>query len=257
MNKLREKLNRKESLMGMHVFLGSKEIVEILGGLDYDYLFICAEHTLYDPEKICDMVKECEYSGTPALVRLPENDKTFTKKILDNGVSAVLFPMIKSAAQANEVMNWCVYPPNGERGFGPMKAVRWGLDSDKEYLAENLNGTVRMIQIEDIQAVNELEEIVKNPYIDGYIFGPNDLAASMGHIGDMYHEDVQNAIRKAVKILKDNGKQFGVAIVATDRDKIEYWKNMGMSMFSVSADWKLLLDGARKVHNDLKDIIKK
>lgn len=256
MNDLRKKLQNNQTLFGSMTFLGSKEIAGILGALDYDFVFICAEHTAYGIEKTCDLVKACEQAGTPTMVRLPEWDKPFTKKILDHGASAVLFPMIRSAKQAKEAMDLCLYPPYGERGFGPMYATRWGLDSEKEYVEQNLEGTVRMIQLEHIDAIRELEEIVQNPYIDGYVFGPNDLAASMGHIGDMYHEDVQAVIKDAVEILKRHNKRFGLALVSTDKETIEYWKNMGMNIFALGADWKMILDGARSIYEDLKDVIK-
>ena len=256
MNNLRKKLESGEVLFGSMTFLGSKEVVEILGCLDYDFVFVCAEHPTYGAERICDIVKACEYAGTPAMVRLPELDKTFTKKVLDHGTSAVLFPMIRSAKEAKEAMDLCLYPPYGERGFGPMSAVKWGLESEKAYLDGNLNGTVRMIQLEHIDALKDLEKIVKNPYIDAYIFGPNDLAGSMGHIGDMYHKDVQAVIKDAVETLKKHKKRFGLALVSTDKQAIEYWKEMGMNIFALGADSRMILDGARKIYNDLESIIR-
>lgn len=252
---LRERAERGEYLYGTHTFMGCPEYLEIVGGMDYDFVFICAEHPAYGIERIYDMVKRCEAAGTPALVRLPEYDLTLTKKVLDMGVSAVLFPMIRSAKEAERAMNACLYPPYGTRGFGPMSAVKWGLESEKDFVDGSLNGTLRMIQIEHIDAVNDLENIIKNPYIDGYVLGPNDLAASIGHIGDMYHEDVKAVLEKTVKILKSTGKIIGLALVSFSREDIEYWKSLGVKMFSVGGDSKYLREGARADYGMIKEFV--
>jgi len=254
-NRLRTKVESGATVLGTHTFMGSKAYLELLGGLEYDFVFICAEHTPYGTETICDLVKTCERCGTPALVRLPEYDLTFTKKVLDAGVSAVLFPMIRSAAEAERAMNACLYPPHGTRGFGPMSAVRWGVESEKAFCDGNLDGTLRMIQIEHIDAVNDLENIIKNPYIDGYVLGPNDLAASIGHICDMYHPDVKKEIERAMEILRRSGKIIGVALVSFTKEDLQYWQDLGVRMFSLGGDNKFLREGAQHMHAQALDML--
>ncbi len=244
---LREKLKTKELLFGTQLFTGSKEIAELYGSMDYDFVFICAEHTPYGIETVRDLVKYTEGSGTPALIRLPELDRTFTKKAVDMGVSGVLFSMIKSKEEAKQALDMCLYPPYGKRGFGPMSGVTWGLESEKEFVdSNNENGTVRMLQIEHIGMVNDLEEIAQNPYIDAFIFGPNDLAASIGHIMDMYHPDVDKELRRACKILDKYGKRYGVSLGPLSADKLEYWREMGMTIFSVGSEFSYAREGALK-----------
>lgn len=255
-NLLREKLNSNDTLLGTQSFLASKEVVSILGSLRYDFVFLCAEHPACGTETMFDLVKYCEAAGTPALVRLPEFDRTYTKKVLDAGVSGVLFPMIRTAADAQQAMDMCLYPPHGRRGFGPMAAVRWGLDDEAAFVRENCQGTVRMIQLEHIDAIENLEEIVCNPWIDAFIFGPNDLAASMGHINDMYHEEVQSAIRKATGILTDRHKRFGVSLSSLDEQQLFHWKDMGMNLFSIGADFAFIRDGASSVRRTLCKLCK-
>lgn len=255
MNKLREKLNSGKVLIGAQSFLGSKEILEILGSMDYDFVFICAEHTSYGTDKLYDLVHACQNAGTPALVRLPEYDLTYTKKTLDMGTQAVLFPMVKSPEEAKKCMDICLYPPYGKRGFGPMSAVRWGLDSEAEFVKHNNDDLVRMIQIEHIDAVNSLEEIVKNKYIDAYIFGPNDLASSIGHINDIYNPEVIDTIKRAIKVLDKAGCRYGVSLGSIDLEKIAFWRSLGMSIFSLGADFAYVRDGALKAKKDLDNLL--
>lgn len=252
---LREKLKSDKILIGTQIFTGSKEIAELYGSMQYDFVFVCAEHPAYGIETVRDLTKYVEGSGTPALVRLPELDGTFTKKVLDSGVSGVLFSMIKNKEDAKVAMDMCLYPPYGKRGFGPMSGVKWGLLSEKKFVDDNnLNGTVRMLQIENIGMVNDLEEIARNPYIDCFIFGPNDLASSMGHIMDMYHSVVQKTIKKATEILIRHDKRFGVSLGSFDKEKIRYWKDLGMTVFSIGSDFGYARDGALKVYEQLNSI---
>jgi len=251
MNSLREKLKSGEILIGTQAFLGSKEILEILGALNYDFIFICTEHTAYGTDRLYDLVHACQNAGTPALVRLPEYDVTFTKKTLDMGAQAVLFPMVKSAEEAKKCMDLCLYPPFGKRGFGPMGANHWGLVPEKDFVKNNNEDLVRMIQIEHIDAVNNLEEIVKNKSIDAFIFGPNDLASSIGHINDIYNDEVIDTIKRAIKVLDANGCRYGVSLGSIDPEKLLFWKSLGMTIFSVGADFAFVRDEASKAHTNL------
>lgn len=218
-------------------------------------MFICAEHPAYGIETVRDLVKYTEGSGTPALVRLPELDKTFTKKVLDMGVNGVLFSMIKNKEDASFAMDMCLYPPFGKRGFGPMSAVKWGLESEKKFVYKNNDdGTVRMLQIENIGMIDDLEEIASNTYIDCFIFGPNDLASSMGHIMDMYNPEVLTAIRRATEILTRKNKRYGVSLGAADAEKLKFWKNLGMTVFSIGSDFGYARDGALNALKQLNSL---
>lgn len=256
MENLRKRLEKGEYILGTHSFLGSTHTLEILSGLSFDFIFLCAEHTPCGTEKMYDLVKTCQKGGTHALVRVPQNDLTFTKKVLEMGVDAVLFPMIRTAEEAKLAMDACLYPPLGTRGFGPMGAVRWGLDSEKAFVDGNLNGTLRLIQIEHIDAVNNLEEIVKNPYIDGYVFGPNDLAASIGHICDMYHPEVKKELERAARILNKANKAIGVALVSYTKEDIDYWKKLGVRIFSLGSDSKYIKDSAIELYSNANSLIR-
>ncbi len=252
---LREKLKSKELLFGAQIFTGSKEIAEIYGSMDYDFVFLCAEHTPYGIETIRDLVKYTESGGTPALVRLPELDKTFTKKVVDMGASGVLFSMIKSKEDAKTALDMCLYPPYGKRGVGPMAATTWEMQDTKEFvLNNNENGSVRMLQIEHIDMVKDLDEIASNPYIDAFIFGPSDFAASMGYIMDFYHPEVEAEIRRACKILDKHNKRYGLSFGLMTDDRLKYWRDMGMTIFSIGSDFAYAKNGALNALETLRKL---
>ena len=257
MNKLREKINNKEIVIGTQIFMGNKEIGEILGSIGYDFVFICAEHTAYGTDRVYDVMKACQYAGTPVLVRLPVYDTTFTKKVLDMGTDAVLFPMIKNAEDADSAMKLCLYPPAGTRGFGPLSAIKWDISKETDFVKENEERLLRLIQIEQISAARDIENIVKNKYIDGYVLGPNDFASSMGHIKDIYNLDVQKEIRKTAAVILDSGKTLGVSLGAVKKaEELEYWREMGCTLFSLGADFGFVREGAKNLLDFCKNSLK-
>lgn len=165
--------------------------------------------------------------------------------------------MVKSAKEAKEAIDACLYPPYGTRGFGPMGAIKWGIESEPEFIRNNLQGAVRMIQIEHIDAVRDIDEILKIPYLDGVVFGPNDLASSMGHICDMYNDDVQEVIKETIKKIKKKKKTIGVSLVTNDMKKIEYWKKLGVTFFSIGSDASFILNSAKELYKNLEAVIQK
>ena len=77
----------------------------------------------------------------------------------------------------------------------------------------------------------------------------------MGHINDMYHPDVQNKIREAVTVLTENKKRFGVSLGAADGKTIAYWKKLGMTVFSLGADFAFLREGAKRLYQTAKPLM--
>ena len=115
-------------------------------------------------------------NGTPVIVRVPQNDFTATKKVLEMGVDGIIFPMVKTAKEVCDLIDFSLYPPDGNRGFGPMAAINYGLADANEYVKTVNKDICRFIQIECKEIIDDLDVIMKNEYIDGYIFGPNEIA---------------------------------------------------------------------------------
>ncbi|MBO4572523.1 MAG: hypothetical protein J5762_01975 [Clostridia bacterium] len=139
-------------------------------------------------------------------------------------------------------------PPAGTRGFGPLSAINWDVSKETDFVRENEERLIRLIQIEQISAAKDIKIIVENEYIDGYVFGPNDFAASMGHIKDMYNPDVQSEIKKAAAVILDSGKTLGVSLSMVKKaEELEYWRDMGCTLFSLGADYGFIREGAKNL----------
>ena len=256
MNVLRKKIENKEKICGTIVSLTDPAHCEIIGNAGYDFIWIDTEHTYMSHKEVLCHLNAARSTGTSAIVRLPQNDLTATKKILEMDPDGIIFPMSRTAEEVRSLIDMTLYPPYGSRGFGPMRAIKYGAADVKEYTSEKSLETLRFVQIEHIDFIDNLEEIVKIPFIDGFIFGPNDLSGSLSMLGDVFDDKVTEAINRAIKILRNNGKYIGLAVGMSD-DVLKYWSQFDVDMITAGADWnfiyehsKLVLERLNKYHKN-------
>ncbi len=244
-----------ENLVGTHISMTDSISSEILGQLGYDFIWIDSEHSENGYTSIRNHITAVNAGGTPAIVRVSQNDYNHTKRILEMGPQGIVFPMVNTAEEAAEVVKYVSYPPAGIRGFGPLRAVRYGLDNLNEYIAEVDSGLSCFIQIESMQAVENLEEIVKIDRIDGYIFGPCDLSGTLGELNMVFDEKTQVYIKRAIDILKKNNKPIGISLGTTDINIQRFWHDLGINILSVGTDYDYILQGAKKNLEQVRSFI--
>ncbi len=251
MNPLKEKIRSGQPICGTHVQLTDPSTCTIFGAAGFDFLWVDMEHTYLSLKDVLIHLTAAKAAGVSVIVRVPQDDLTITKKVLEMGPDGIIFPMVRTAEQAGMLMSWTLYPPYGGRGFGPMGAVRYGWDDADEYVGPGHLDLCRFIQIEQKETVDNLPEIIKNPWIDGYIFGPNDLSGSVNLIHKVYEPEVRDLMERAISLLRTNRKYIGLSTGDTDPDVIRYWHDMGIQMISAGADNGYLLEGARKMRETL------
>ena len=197
---LKEKIEAKKNICGTMVNIPAMCIAEMMGYFDYDYLWIDMEHSAITLDKCYSMLVAAKSVGKPAIVRVPQNDLTYTKKVLEMGPEGIIFPMVHSAKEAEELLSYTLYPPYGNRGCGPQRAVRYGVDDELAYFKSGPVDLCRFLQIECKSFVDELEQIVDNPYIDGFILGFADLSGSINEIGDFLAKTILRWLKKPLKL---------------------------------------------------------
>lgn len=254
MNALKAKLKSGRHLTGTHIFMNDPCISEMIGHLGFDFMWIDLEHTAIDYETLHSLLIGAKAAGTSAIVRVPCQDAAATKRVLEMGPDGIVFPMVNTPEEAEFYMKLCLYPPLGERGFGPRRAIRYGLDDVDRYIRETSLELCRFIQIESETAVKNLPEIMQNPYIDGYILGPNDLSGSIGELGRVFGERTTALIDEAIAILHAAGKPVGVSTGSTDAKVLKYWHDRGIGMIAAGTDYSYILSGARQTLHTLRDI---
>ncbi len=253
----KEKLKSGQRLIGTHINLTDPTSARIAALAGYDYIWVDMEHSYLSFADLNNIIFAIRATDTAVIVRTAQDDLTFTKKIMEMGPDGIIFPMVRSKEEADRLISWTLYPPYGKRGFGPMGAVDFGFKNVRDYVYNNHNDFCRFIQIEHKEAVSDLENIMDNEFIDGYIFGPNDLSGSINEIMDVFGDNTIALIKESIEKLKSRGKVIGLSTGDCDEEIFKKWSDMGIQMISADADFGMLVNAHKQNVEKLKSAHKK
>ena len=253
---IKEKIASGMPLCGCHVHLSDIAVSEIMANIGYDMLWVDMEHTTLSCEQVHAHLLAARAAGTPVMVRVPVSDLTHTKRVLEMGPDAIVFPMVKDAEHAQELLSWTLYPPYGKRGCGPKGAVKYGLESEPYYYGEGHLKLCRFVQIEQKSAALDAERIAALPYLDGCILGMHDLSGSIGKLGDVFCEENIALAKQAIDAFKRRGKTVGVSTCATDPETLTRYRDMGVNLIFTGADFEYIRDGAMKTLGTVRNVQK-
>ncbi len=240
-NKFKQGLEAGELQIGLWGMLCSPVAAEVIGYSGYDWVVLDMEHAPNELPMIMAQMQAMAAGGTSIVVRPPWNDMIMIKRILDIGAQTILLPYIQNAEEARKAVEYVRYPTAGVRGAaGGTRATAYG--RIKDYMEKVDEQTCILLQVETIEAIEQLDEIAKIDGIDGIFIGPSDLCASMGHLGDPMHEDVQAVIRQAAITMADLGMPSG--ILGTMDDAAHRYVDWGYKFVAVGTDTGLLARGA-------------
>ncbi|HEX3442193.1 MAG TPA: aldolase/citrate lyase family protein [Pseudolabrys sp.] len=227
--------------IGLWSSLCSNIAAEIISDSGFDWILLDTEHS---PNEIPDLVTQLQAvqrgTATP-IIRPAWNDAVLAKRCLDIGAQTLLFPYVQNADEAKRAVASTRYPPQGIRGVSvAARASRYGRVPG--YLGKANDEICVLVQVETREALKELEAIAKVPGVDGVFIGPSDLAASLGHLGNPAHPEVQEAMHDAVKRLKALGKPAG--ILTGNEEEARRYIDWGYLFVAVGADIGLLAKNA-------------
>ncbi len=238
-NDFNQRLNRGERLFGTMITVGSAAVAEILAGVGFDWLFVDGEHAPIETAELKSILQAVQ-DRSAVLVRVPAIDQTPIKKALDLGAHGIIVPQVNTAEQAQQVVQYSRYQPLGSRGVGLGRAQGYGANFEN-YL-ENANASICVVvQAEHIEAVENIESIVKTDGINAVLIGPYDLSASLGLMGQVDHPQVLEAIARVTKVCQDVGMPLG--FFGTDAESVKHQMDQGFGLIVAGID-SLLLSGA-------------
>lgn len=240
-NPFKQALQQKRPQIGLWLGLADHYTTEICAGAGFDWLLIDGEHSPNDLRTILQQAQViAAYPGSHAIARVPVGHghagTTLIKQYLDLGIQTLLVPMVDTAQQATELVRAMRYPPDGIRGMGGARASRWGRYPN--YAKEANAQVCLLVQAETREALNNLEAIAAIEGVDGIFIGPADLSASLGHVANPGHAEVQAAIEDALKRITGAGKAAG--ILTTDDALARHYLELGATFVAVGLDNNLL-----------------
>jgi 2-keto-3-deoxy-L-rhamnonate aldolase RhmA len=239
----RERLARREPLVGIVISLPSPEMAEILAAAGFDWLFIDMEHGLLDFEAVQQLVQAVA-GACPCIVRVPNNEPILIAKALDTGAGGVIVPHVNSAAEARAAVQAARYPPTGARSIGAARAQGYGARL-ADAIAHDNEQMLVVAQVEHIDAVRAIDEIVRVPGVDAIFVGPFDLSASMGKPGEIAAPDVQQAIGLVVAACAARSLPCGV--FAVDGAAVRLAAEGGHSLVCAGTDTLLIASAAKQL----------
>lgn len=241
-NKLKEKLRNGDVTYGVSIGTPCNDIVELVSNMAFDWIWFDAEHGPTNTETLHPMIQTTRHTNITPLVRVPWNDMVHIKKALDIGAEGLIIPWINTRSQAEYAVQASKYPPIGIRGMGARFLNISGGDL-AEYIRTANEETFIMVQIETLEAVENLEEILTTPGVDAFLIGPNDLAASMGYVGQPLHPEVENVVEEIIGCAKRLGVPGGYA--ATTMDINQKRIKQGFQWITLGADMGFLAQAAQ------------
>ena len=240
-NDFKQALAQGRLQIGLWCSLCSNITAEVVSDSGFDWLLLDTEHA---PNEVPDLLQQLQAvtrgPATP-IVRPAWNDIVLIKRVLDIGAASLLIPYVQTVEEARRAVAATRYPPQGVRGVTATgRAARYGRVTD--YLKTAHSELCLLVQVETRAALDRIEDIASVDGIDGVFIGPADLAASLGHVGNPQHPEVQAALQDAVRRLTAVGKPAG--ILTPNEDEARRYIGWGYLFVAVGSDLGLLTRGA-------------
>jgi 4-hydroxy-2-oxoheptanedioate aldolase len=227
--------------IGLWSSLCSNIAVEVIAASGFDWIVLDTEHAPNEVPNLLSQLQACALGTATPIVRPAWNDTVLLKRILDLGAQSVLVPYVQNPEEAERAVHAVRYPPAGVRGVAvASRASNYGRIVG--YLKNANSEICLLVQVETRPALDQLEAIAKVAGVDGVFIGPSDLAASLGHIGNPQHPEVQGALEDAARRLKAVGKPAG--ILTPNEEEARRYIGWGYTFVAVGADLGLLARGA-------------
>ena len=252
LRKIVEKMNNGQPVVGVFVELADSSISEIVGYSGCDFVWIDTEHGMMDRREVYHHVLAAQSAGACAFVRVPGVEYYQVKNTLDMGPDGIIFPFVNNADIARQAVEACTYPADGgKRGIGPLRAIKYGVDNEPDYLKVAKDEVWKIFQIESMTAVPHIEEIAAVPGFQSLFIGPADLGMSMV---DVKPEDkgalIADIQRRVAKAAAANGKFTGSCASPT-RESCMEMVGRGVQWMTIAQDARILRGMLTKAVKDI------
>jgi 4-hydroxy-2-oxoheptanedioate aldolase len=251
MTSLRERLQRGPTVFGTWVNTPSPELVETLGDVGFDCVFIDLEHGEYGPEALPGLLRAVRASRCSGVVRSSHVAPHEIAAALDAGADAVLAPGVSSAEDAATIVAAAHYPPIGTRGAAPMtRAAGYGTTPFPAYRERIEADVVVGAQIEGPAGIAALDAILAVDHLDLAFIGPFDLSQHLGVPGETGHPAVVDAMGDIVRRADAAGIATGTW--APTADAARPWIDAGVRLVTVASSTSLFTTSAAALIAALK-----
>jgi len=239
--KLKRKLINRERFFAGWVSYSNPSITETFAGAGFDFIAIDMEHSTVSLEQAQRIIAAAQSEGSLCLPRPVSHSNDWTKPLLDSGADGMLYPMVQTKEEVKFLIDINKYPPAGRRSFGVNRAQNYGFTFES-YVKEWNESSLLMLQIESIQAVENIESLLSFHDVDGVMIGPYDMSGSLGVPGQTTHPLVLEASKKVILACEKYGKSCGSQIADVTEDALKKHFDQGYTYSILGSDlfvlWK-------------------
>ncbi len=248
-NPAKSRLKADEPVLVFNVFESLRpSIIKIVKQTGYDMLMIETEHVLHDEYTLTNFIISARDNGLSPIITVPTTDRMLVSRLLDAGALGINLCHAETTEQVDDLVRWMKYPPVGERALAMGANVDY-VDVDAEqYCGEANAATMLTLKIESALGVENAERLMANEWVDGVVFGPGDLAASMGYHGGWQHPEVLAAMESVIELALARGLAVEPAEFPTDSAEFTQQKERGIQIFGPTriTDYQLLKSAAEQ-----------
>lgn len=239
--KLRERLRARERLFAGWISYAHPSIAETFARAGFDFIAIDMEHSTISLEQAQRIIAGCQSEGVPCLPRPVSHSNDWFKPLLESGADGLLVQMVNTPEEVRAILDHLKYPPLGRRSFGVNRAQTYGFDFDAYVQSWNRSSTF-IIQVESIQAVENINRLLDCDEIDAVMVGPYDISGSLGVPGQLNHPLVIEASRKVIRACERAGKSCGTQVADAQPESVQALFDLGYTYAILGSDlfvlWK-------------------
>jgi 4-hydroxy-2-oxoheptanedioate aldolase len=238
-NFLKNKLNNGDTVIGTWCIIPSAVNAEIISLTGVDFIIIDNEHGSISFETATSMIMACELNKVSPIYRPPNVNQGDITKALDLGFHGIQVPNITSRQQLDEILKYAKFPPSGNRGFSPFvrSAGYTNLNSENYFNTANSN-TLVAINIEGIDAIENVEQFLDVEELDIIFLGAFDISKVLGTPGNMNNPELLSQMEHLTKLIRQAGKHAGT--ITTSKEKITQYIEFGMDYIVHMVDCEML-----------------
>ena len=248
-NKLRMLWAEKKTAVNGWLAIPNSFCAEVMAHQGWDTLTIDLQHGLIDAAALVPMLQAMQATLTMPIVRVPWLEPGIIMKTLDAGAQTIICPMVNTREDAQRLVQYARYAPQGGRSFGPVRA---GMVHGADYATAANANTVVFAMIETAQALDNLDAICSVEGIDAVYIGPSDLSLSLGctPVFDDVDPPVAQAIEHILSRAHAHGLKAGVHNGRTDVARAR--TAQGFDLVTVSSDARILIAGSQQILKEMR-----
>jgi 4-hydroxy-2-oxoheptanedioate aldolase len=248
-NKLRALWAARRPAVNGWLAIPNSFAAEVMAHQGWDTLTVDLQHGLADSATLVPMLQAIQATPAMPIVRVPWLEPGVIMRALDAGAQALICPMVNTREEAERLVQYTRYAPQGGRSFGPVRA---GLVHGSDYAEAANDNLVVFAMIETAQALDNLDAICSVDGIDAIYIGPSDLSLSLGckPVFDDVEPVVAQAIDHVLARAHAHGLKAGVHNGRTDVARARLAK--GFDLVTVGSDARILIAGSQQILKEMR-----